>query len=100
MTACSDEGPRGARRTANTMVALATVIPVGLVLGLLMFGSYGTHRPPQITVGRVLPTVALAVLLGPVATAALGLTGWLIGIVVLVGGILMTAMLRTPPLRH
>ena len=82
------------------MVALATVIPVGLVLGLLMFGSYGTHRPPEMTPGRVIPTLLLAVLLGPVATATLGLTGWLIGIVVLVGGILMAAMLRTPPLRH
>jgi hypothetical protein len=82
------------------MVALATVIPVGLVLGLLMFGSYGTHRPPEMTPGRIIPTLLLAVLLGPVATATLGLTGWLIGIVILVGGILMTAMLRTPPLRH
>jgi hypothetical protein len=82
------------------MVALATVIPVGLVLGLLMFGSYGSHRPPELTVGRVVPTLALAFLLGPIATTTLGAVGWLIGIVVLVGGILMTAMLRTPPLRH
>jgi hypothetical protein len=82
------------------MVAFATLIPVGLVLALLMFGSYGTHQPPQITPGRVVPTALLAVLLGPVATLTLGLTGWLIGIVLLVGGILMTAMLRTPPLRH
>ncbi|MEA2166783.1 MAG: hypothetical protein QOF76_83 [Solirubrobacteraceae bacterium] len=82
------------------MLALATVIPVGLVLALLMFGSYGTHRPPAMTPGRVLPTLLLAVLLGPVATAALGLTGWLIGIVLLVGGILMAAMLRTPSVRH
>ena len=82
------------------MVALATVIPVGLVLGLLLFGSYGTHRPPEPTLGRVVPTAALAVLLGPVVTAAFGIVGWLVGIVVLVGGILMVAMLRTPPLRH
>jgi hypothetical protein len=82
------------------MVAFATLIPVGLVLALLMFGSYGTHEPPEITPGRVLPTLAVAILLGPVATATLGLTGWLIGIVLLVGGILMVAMLRTPPLRH
>jgi hypothetical protein len=82
------------------MVAFATVIPVGLVLALLMFGSYSGHRPPEPTVGRIAPMVALAVLLGPVATATLGLTGWLIGIVLLVGGILMAAMLRTPPLRH
>ncbi len=82
------------------MVALATVIPVGLVLGLLMFGSYGTHQPPEITPGRVLPVAALAVLLGPVVTAAFGLVGWLIGIVLIVGGILMAAMLRTPPIQH
>ena len=85
---------------AEAMLALATVIPVGLVLALLMFGSYGSHRPPAMTPGRVIPTAVLAILLGPVATAALGITGWLIGIVVLVGGILMAAMLRTPPLRH
>lgn len=82
------------------MVALATVIPVGLVLGLLLFGTYGTHQPPAPTPGRVVPVAALAVLLGPVATATLGLTGWLIGIVLLVGGILMAAMLRTPPIQH
>ncbi len=82
------------------MVAFATIIPVGLVLALLMFGSYGTHRPPAMTPGRVIPTALLAIVLGPVATAALGLIGWLIGIVVLVTGILMAAMLRTPPLRH
>ena len=82
------------------MVAIATVIPVGRVLGRRMFGSYGSHRPPAMTPGRVIPTLLLAVLLGPVATAALGVTGWLIGLVVLVGAILMAAMLRTPPLHH
>jgi hypothetical protein len=82
------------------MVAFATVIPVGLVLSLLMFGSYGTHRPPAMTPGRIVPTIALAILLGPIVTLAFGVIGWLIGIVLLVGGILMAAMLRTPPLRH
>ncbi len=81
------------------MVALATIIPVGTVLGLLLFGTYGTHRPPAVTVGRVAPVAILAILLGPVATAVFGLIGWLVGIVVLVGAILMAAMLRTPPLR-
>lgn len=80
------------------MVALATIIPVGTVLGLLMFGTYGTHRPPEITPGRVAPVALLAIVLGPVATAVFGLVGWLIGIVLLVGGILMAAMLRTPPI--
>lgn len=80
------------------MVALATIIPVATVLGLLVFGTYGTHQPPPVTPGRVAPVAVLAILLGPVATAAFGLVGWLIGIVVLVAGILMAAMLRTPPL--
>ena len=81
---------------SQDMVALATVIPVGTVLGLLVFGTYGTHRPPAVTPGRVAPVAALAILLGPVATAVFGLIGWLVGIVLLVGGILMAAMLRTP----
>ena len=82
------------------MVALATIIPVGTVLGLLLFGTYGTHRPPAPTPGRVAPVAALAILLGPVATAVFGLVGWLVGIVVLVAAILMAAMLRTPPIQH
>lgn len=82
------------------MLALATVIPVGTVLGLLVFGSYGTHQPPEITPGRVAPLALLAVLLGPIATAAFGIAGWLVGIVLLVGGILMAAMLRTPQHLH
>lgn len=82
------------------MLALATIIPVGTVLGLLVFGSYGTHRPPEPTPGRIGPVAALAVLLGPVATSAFGIAGWLLGIVLLVGGILMTAMLRTPGQLH
>jgi hypothetical protein len=84
----------------RSMLALATVIPVGTVLGLLVFGTYGTHEPPEITRGRVVPLAILAVLLGPLPTAAFGIAGWLIGIVLLVGGILMAAMLRTPPLQH
>jgi hypothetical protein len=81
------------------MAALATVIPVGLVLGLLMFGTYGTHRPPAITPGRVVPVVALTILLGPVTAAAFGFVGWMAVMFLLVAAILMVAVLRNPPLQ-
>lgn len=82
------------------MAAFATLIPVSLALGLLMFGSYGTHRPPAMTPGRVVPMLALAVLVGPVTAAAVGLVTWLVLLVVVIAAILVVAMLRTPPLRH
>ncbi len=84
----------------RAMAAFATLIPVGLVLGLLMFGNYGTRRPPEPTPGRVVPVALLAALLGPVTAAAFGFLGWMAVMVVLVGLILMVAVLRNPPLRH
>ncbi len=82
------------------MAAFATLLPVGLVLGLLMFGNYGTHRPPAPTPGRVIPVALLAALLGPVTAGTFGFLGWMAVMVVLVGLILMVAVLRDPPLRH
>ena len=82
------------------MAALVTLIPVGLALGLLMFGEYGTHRPPAMTPGRVIPVLGLALLLGPVAVALLGLVVWLMLLVVLIAALVIVAMLRTPPLPH
>jgi hypothetical protein len=82
------------------MAALATLIPVGMALGLLMFGDYGTHRPPAITPGRVIPVALLAILIGPIAVMALGFVGWLALVFVLVALGLMFALLRTPPLQH
>ena len=82
------------------MAALATLIPVGLALGLLLFGSYGTHRPPAMTPGRVIPVALLAILLGPVFVALLGLVAWLVLIVVLIVAFLMVALLRPSPLRQ
>lgn len=81
------------------MAALLTLIPVGLVLGLLMFGTYGTHRPPAMTPGRVVPVALISVLLGPVAAATLGFVGWMAVMFALVSCMLMVAMLRNPPLR-
>lgn len=82
------------------MAAIATLVPVGLVLGLLMFGTYGTHRPPAVTVGRVVPVAALAALLGPVTATVFGFLGWMAVMFVLVAATLMVAVLRDPPLRH
>lgn len=80
------------------MAAFATLIPVGLVLGLLMFGTYGTHRPPAVTPGRVVPVALLTLLLGPVTATTLGFVGWMAAMFVLVAVILMVAVLRNPPL--
>ena len=82
------------------MAAIATLVPVGLVLGLLMFGTYGTHRPPAVTPGRVVPVALMTLLLGPVTATALGFMGWLAVMFALVAVMLMVAMLRNPPLRH
>ena len=77
--------------------SLITLVPVGLVLGLLTFGRYGGRTPAPPTPGRVVPVAAVALLIGPVAAALLGLFQWLLLLVVLIGLILMIAMLRTPP---
>ena len=82
------------------MAAFATIVPVGLVLGLIVFGTYGTHRPPAVTPGRVVPVALLSVLLGPVTATAFGFAGWLLAMFVLVAAILLAAVLRTTPLRH
>ena len=81
-------------------VSLLTLVPVGLVLGLLTFGRYAGRTPAPPTPGRIVPVAALAILIGPIAVAALGLFQWLLLLVVLVGGIFMFALLRTPPLQH
>ena len=81
------------------MAAIATLVPVGLALGLILFGTYGTHRPPAPTPGRVIPAALLTILLGPVTALALGFLGWLMVMFALVAVMLMIAMLRNPPLR-
>src|SRR4051794_16760068 len=97
-------GTRGRPPNAPPMVAsLITLVPVGLVLGLLTFGHYAGRTPAPLTPGRVVPVAALALLLGPVAVSELGFLQWLLLLVTLVAAILVVAMLRTPPsppLRH
>jgi hypothetical protein len=80
--------------------ALVTLVPVGLALGLLAFGRYGERRPPAPTARSVAPGAAAALVLGPLAVAALGFFIWLVCVVIVAAAILMFAMLRTPPLRH
>jgi hypothetical protein len=80
---------------------LITLVPVGLVLGLVTFGRYAGRTPAPLTPGRVVPVAVIAVLLGPVAVSALGFFQWLLLLLILIGAILMVATLRTPPtLRH
>jgi hypothetical protein len=73
---------------------------VGLALGLIAFGRYGERRPPAPTMRSVAPVAVAALVLGPLAVAALGFLLWLVLVVVVAAAILMVAMLRTPPLRH
>lgn len=74
---------------------LLTLVPVGLVLGLLAFGDYGAGwREPTRT--QIAAVAAVAVLAGPVASAVLGLFGWLLAILVAVCVFVIVAMLRTP----
>jgi hypothetical protein len=80
--------------------ALVTIVPVGLALGLIFFGRYGERRPPAPTVRSIAPVAAAALVLGPLAVAAVGFLLWLVLVVIVAAGLLMVAMLRTPPLRH
>ena len=83
------------------LVSLITIVPVGLVLGLLTFGHYPGHEPPRPTPARVAPVALAAILIGPVAVSALGVFQWFLLLVILVGVLVMIAMLRTPPaVRH
>jgi hypothetical protein len=79
------------------MWALLTLVPTGLVVGLIAFGSYPGHARPEPTNVRLAIVCAIAVALGPVAVAVLGLFMWLLVVAVLAAGLTMVAMLRTPP---
>jgi hypothetical protein len=84
-------------------MAALTLFPVLLALGLLLFGDYGNHRAPAMTVGRVAPVVAVAFVLGPLPVLLFGFWAWLALVVLVIGATLIFAMLRTPrtpPLRH
>ena len=79
------------------MWALLTLVPTGLVVGLIAFGSYPGHARPEPTNARLALVCAVAVLLGPVAVSILGLFFWLLVVAVLAAALTMVAMLRTPP---
>jgi len=77
------------------MVALLSLVPVGLGLFLLVFGVPG--RTLLAPTPRNLAGVGLvAVVVGPVAMLALGLLGWLVVIALLVGAVLVAAGLKPP----
>ncbi len=77
------------------MVAILSIVPVGLGLFLLVFGVPGrTLLEPT---PRNLAGVGLvAVIVGPVALLVLGLLGWLVVIALLIGAVLITAGLKPP----
>lgn len=79
---------------------LLVLAPVGLALGLIVFGHYGDRRP-EATPRRIAATAAAALLLGPVAVEVLGLFVWLLGVAAVVASVAMVAALRPPqPRRH
>jgi hypothetical protein len=81
-------------------LVLATLVPVALVLCLLLFGDYGSHRAPAMTPGRVIPVLVVAFLLGPLPALLFGFAAWLVLVAVIVVATLTAAAMRQPPLRH
>lgn len=79
------------------MIALLSVVPVGLGLFLLAFGV--PERRLLAPNPRNMAVVAVAsAVVGPVALIGLGVAGWLTLIALLVAGVLLTAGLQPP--RH
>jgi hypothetical protein len=76
--------------------SLLTLVPVGLVLGLIWFGSYPGHRRPEPTAPRIAAISSVAIVLGPVAVSQLGFFVWLCLVAVLASALTMAAMLRAP----
>jgi len=77
------------------LLSLITVAPIGLVLGLLAFGSHGP-RALRPTPGAMSAVAVLAFVIGPVALNVLGLFGWLLALAAVSGAIVVVAMLRAP----
>ena len=77
------------------MIALLSLVPVGLGLFLLAFGVPERRMLAPTPRNAVLVGV-VAVLVGPVALLTLGVAGWLTVIALLVAGVLLTAGLEPP----
>jgi hypothetical protein len=77
------------------VIALVSLIPVGLGLFLLAFGVPERRllAPKPLNVAFV---GAVAVLVGPVAMITLGVAGWLTLMALLVAGVLLAAGLEPP----
>ena len=82
------------------MATLVSLVPVGLVLGLLAFGRYG-GRHVEPTRKRVAWVAAATVVAGPLALSAFGFFGWLLLVIAAVAALAAAALLRGPgrPLR-
>jgi len=80
--------------------SLLTLVPTGLVLGLIAFGSYGTRPRPEPTWAKVAVVSAVALVIGPVSVAAIGFFFWLVLVAILASSLTIAAMLRTPPARQ
>ncbi len=81
------------------LLAVLSLIPVGLGLFLLAFGIPG--QPILAPTRRNLVAVGLAALvLGPVTLLTLGVTGWLALIAVAIIGVVLLTALKNPPRRE
>ncbi len=78
------------------LLAVLSLIPVGLGLFLLAFGVPG--RPFLAPRTRNLVAVGLAaVLLGPVAQLVLGFAGWLALMGIVIVGVVLATGMKNPP---
>lgn len=78
------------------LATLLTLLPVGIVLGLLAFGDHGGPRLDP-TPGSFAAVATLAAILGPVAVSAIGLFLWLLFVALGVSLLTLVAVLRLPP---
>ena len=89
------QGTRAPAANGPPMVAVLSLVPVGLGLFLLVFGVPGRTllAPTPLNLAGV---GLVALIVGPVALLALGVVGWLVVIALLVGTVLVTAGLKPP----
>ena len=77
-----------------------TIVPTGLVLGLIAFGTYGGRPRPVPTKARIAATAVASVVIGPVVAAAVGFFLWMTLVAAGAAALTMVALLRTPPPPH
>jgi hypothetical protein len=95
MVVGSETGSAACAANSDRVIAVLSLVPVGLGLFLLAFGV--PERRLLAPKPRNMALVAvLSVVVGPVALLTLSFAGWLTLIALLVAGVLLTAGLEPP----